>query len=48
MIQQSAILNDTDITDNDDSIEKKIVRDDRFFHPDLSLINIPSAFELKY
>ena len=39
LIQQYAILNDTDTTDNDDPIGKRIPQDDDPFNPDLSLFN---------
>ena len=43
MIQQSAILSDTEITDIVDPIQKKIPQDDISFHSDLSIINGPSG-----
>ena len=44
LIQQSAILNDDHITDNDDPIEKKIPKNDDPLFPDLSLFDKPCCF----
>ena len=39
-MQQSSILKDTDINDNDDSVEKRIPQNDNPFYPVLSLKSI--------
>ena len=40
LLQQCAILIDTDINNHDDPIDKKTPQEDNYFHPDLSLKNI--------
>ena len=45
ILQNSAIFNDTSFTDNDDSVEKKVTKNDDSFHLDLSLRNLPSTSE---
>ena len=45
ILQRSAISNDTDITDNNDPIDKKLSQKADHFPPDLSLTKNPSTSE---
>ena len=43
-LKQSVIYNDTYITKNDDTLEKRIKQNDKTFHLDSSLLTNPSRF----